>query len=123
MHSNGFRLNYWVGSRRGGRALLCHLGNREAKRRTFAEFRLHPNSSAVPLDHCFADCQTDAAAFELVRAVKPLEQAEDFISVFHVDAVVRDPKDPFGTVIRRGDMNFRFLIAAILDSTLLSCTT
>ena len=127
MHSNGFRFAYWFSQRSAGafQTLLCDLGNREEKPRAFAKFRLHPNSSAVSLDHCFADCQTDAAAFELVQAVQALEQAEDFFGVFHVDTdtVVRDPEDPFGTVISRGDMNFRFLIAARLDSTLLSCTT
>src|SRR5260370_42574040 len=97
--------------------LRCDLRNREIKGRTLVWFRLHPNSSALPLDHCLADCQTNPASFVLIRTVKALEQTEDFIGVLHVDpdAVVRHLEDPLRSVVCRADMNFRLSIAAILD--------
>ncbi len=57
-----------------------------------SELRLRPDAPAVALDDALHDRQADAGAFIFLRAVQPLEDAEELVGVAHVEtgAVVAD---------------------------------
>src|SRR5262245_23557294 len=60
-------------ARQDARNLLISLRQREIERRARADLRVCPHLAAVPLNDLPHDCETDAAAFELVCAVQALE--------------------------------------------------
>ena len=72
--------------------MLFYFWDGEIKRRPFIEFGLRPDPSAVPLDDALDQGQAHAGSFKLIIAVQPLEDAEEFVGVFRVeaDAIVLD---------------------------------
>ena len=63
-------------------------GERQSERERGALIRLtlRPDPPAVPLDDPLDDRQADAGAFEFVRGMQPLENAEQLADVPHVEA-------------------------------------
>lgn len=63
--------------------------------------------SAVAFDDALDDRQADAGAFKFLGAVQALEDAEQFVGVFHIetDAVVADENDGFIVHGAQADFN------------------
>src|SRR5436853_6480362 len=47
---------------------------------------LGPNTPAVAIDNALDSCQANPRAFKFVGRVKPLERAEEFVDIGHVEA-------------------------------------
>ncbi len=62
---------------------------------TLVQFSLCPHSASMLLNDALHRGQADARTFELLRAVQPLEDSEQFVDILHVetDAVVSDHED------------------------------
>src|SRR6185295_5900619 len=85
----------------------------------FAAFR--PDASAVTVDDALNVGQADAGAFKIAGAMQPLEDAEKFVGVLHVEAgsVVPDKEDPVlvgGLLGRASDLDAGlFPLAGVFD--------
>src|SRR5579859_4226267 len=68
---------------------------REEKRSALARGGFHPDAAAVFLDDARNGGQADAGAFKFLGAMQPLEHAEEFAGIFHIEAhaVVADKDD------------------------------
>src|SRR5205823_427473 len=64
----------------------------EKERRAFVRLRIRPNAPAMTMNDPLYDCKADAGALVFLGPVQPLENAEQLVSVPHVeaDAVVLD---------------------------------
>src|SRR5438477_565822 len=69
----------------------------KVKCRAFVYFSLGPDAPAVAVDDALHDGQADARAFVILGAVQPLEDAEEFVGILHIEthAVVFDKVDLF----------------------------
>src|ERR1700687_310651 len=58
---------------------------------------LDPDTAAVALDDALYDCQADAGAREILRAMQSLKHVEQLVGILHVEAdpVVADDEDLF----------------------------
>src|SRR5206468_5282180 len=61
-------------------------GEGEIKSRTLIFRALGPNGATVPADDAMHGGQTNAGAFKFLGAVETLEDTEELIGVFHVEA-------------------------------------
>src|SRR5262245_62057825 len=89
-------------------------GNREAEPRSFARRRFfEPDAAAVLLDDAPADREAHAAALVGIPAVQALEDAEDVIRVFAIDAdaVIGYRDHPCTVSFLSPDVNLRGLPA------------
>src|SRR5271170_2538991 len=91
-------------------------GDCEFERRALPRFRLHPDSPALALDNLLTNCKTDASAGNFV-SMQPFEHAEHALGVLRIDtdSVVLDRKQPPFPVFLRRDIDFRRLLASVLD--------
>jgi len=66
---------------------------RKEETRTFARFRLYPDSSAIALYDSLTDCKSDARA-RVVLPVEPLKDSENLGGIFRLDSysIVLDDK-------------------------------
>jgi hypothetical protein len=73
--------------------LLSHTEG-EIERSAFIQFRRYPHPASVFVKDALHRRQTDARAFKIFRTVQPLEHAEQFVGIFHVeaDAIIPDPE-------------------------------
>src|SRR6185437_16245591 len=99
------------------RVRLFFRGNGEEKSRAFARLGFHPDSASVTLDDFFANRQAHARAGIFLPRVQPLEQHENPLEIFRIDAdaVVPHVKNPSVAVPPRADVNLRRSGAAELD--------
>src|ERR1044071_3572853 len=66
---------------------MCgHFSQGEIKRRAFFRLGFGPDAAAVAGNGALHDGQAHARALELLGAMQPLEHAEKFAGVFHVEA-------------------------------------
>src|SRR4051812_18925329 len=72
-------------------------GNGEVEGSAFAHPAFGPSATSMAGDDAAYVGESDAGAFELGRTMQPLEHAEEFVDVSHVEAdtVVADEKDRF----------------------------
>ena len=92
-------------------------GNRKIKSAALADIRLDPNPTAMPRDDFAADRQADSRSRISVGSVQPLENLENPLLVFRIDAdaVIADGKEPRILLERRGNMNQWRLLPAKFD--------
>src|SRR5258708_39555309 len=76
-------------------------GQGEKKRSTFTHPGLSPDASAMTMNDSLDTGQTHPGSFELLIRVQPLENAQEFPSMFHVKtrAVIPDKVNPFPTLL------------------------
>ena len=72
--------------------LVFPRGHCEVERRAFIDFRFGPNPAAMLVNDTLHRSQANARAFEVLPAVKALENSEEFPGILHVetDPVVAD---------------------------------
>src|ERR1700680_1903074 len=101
------------------KSFIAHLRwKREGKHRTAVHFAIRPYPAAMPRHHSLDDREAHTGAAELVRAMQPLEHAEQLVGVFHIEShpVVTYRVDILGGVLPAAhlDPGLRRL-AAVLD--------
>src|SRR3970040_390525 len=93
-------------------SIRASFRQRKMERRARVHRALAPAAPAVPGDDALHDGQTDAGALELLRAVQPLEHAEQLVVVAHVE--------PGAVVLHAIDALRAVLAAAHRDQPLLA---
>src|SRR5271157_389842 len=98
--------------------VLIPLRNRqrETKRRSLAQLRLHPDAPAAAFHHPPANAQTKPGSGNLA-AMQPLKDSKDLLLEPGIDAnaVIGHGKAPFLARSPRRNMNFGRVLLAIFD--------
>ena len=83
---------------------------------SFSKFGFDPDSSAIAINHAFANCEANAGATVFLVAMETFENTKDFLLVlrFDTDTVVLNGKAPRDISIRRGHVNSRRVFPPIL---------
>src|SRR3984893_598528 len=78
-------------------SVMIWNSRREVECRALINRRFGPDSPAVAMDDALHDREADAGAFEILRAMQPLEHAEQLVGVSHIEAstIVADEDDLF----------------------------
>ena len=73
----------------------------EVERRAPIDRRFRPDPPAVTLNDALDDRQADAGALEILRAMQPLEHAEQLVGVAHVEtgAIVANKEHAFAAAV------------------------
>src|SRR5882724_12844771 len=86
----------------------------EIERSAFIQPGLSPDASPMAMHNSLDNGQTHPGSFELLLAVQPLENTEEFIGVFHVKprAVVFDKINPLIPLLPPTHFDYRLFIRA-----------
>ena len=83
------------------------LLERKRKGRALALGSLRPNPAAMAMNDALDSRQADAASGEILRRVKPLESAEEFADIRHVEtgAIIADEVDLLPILLRHAQLD------------------
>src|ERR1700677_2260324 len=86
--------------------MICNP-QREVECRATIGRGFSPDAAAVPMYDAMHDGEADAGSFEVLRAMQPLEHAEQLADISHVEAdpVITDPEHPFAVDLSRSNLD------------------
>ena len=93
--------------------LFRHHGQGEIKSGAAVQFAFAPSFSAMAGDDAADVGQADARAFKIFRAMQPLENAEEFMRILHVEADT--------SVFYEEDYSIAIVLVSNINSLVINC--